>query len=173
MKKQTAVLSLVIALAAGAAPAFAQQKMDGMKGMDMGSEKAMPAAKTTHKGVVRRAAYAQLHRRVSAVADDMIPPGAAAQAETKFGQQRGRKHVRVIQAAQFPIVPARALEDPQIASRPRGIAPAKALSKANGHAVHAGKAMIDLPDKAVPVVYVIRRSDVVVTRGNAIRQGIV
>ena len=51
MKKQSALLSLLIALATGAAPALAQQKMGDMKGMDMGSEKAMPAAKATHKGI--------------------------------------------------------------------------------------------------------------------------
>ena len=51
MKMQTALVSLVIALAAGVAPALAQQKMDDMNGMEMGGEKTMPAAKTTYKGI--------------------------------------------------------------------------------------------------------------------------
>lgn len=60
--KQTAMAALMIALTLGAGAALAQQKMgdmkdmgmqkmDGMKSMDMGGQKAMPGAQTTHKGV--------------------------------------------------------------------------------------------------------------------------
>lgn len=40
--KHSTRLALFVALALGAGNALAQQKMEGMKGMDMGSEKAMP-----------------------------------------------------------------------------------------------------------------------------------
>lgn len=47
--KQTATLTLLIALALGAGSAFAGEKMDDMKGMDMGKSSA-PSMKT-HKAV--------------------------------------------------------------------------------------------------------------------------
>lgn len=49
--KQTALASLVIALAIAAGPVLAQQKMGDMKDMDMGGQKAMPGAQATHKSV--------------------------------------------------------------------------------------------------------------------------
>jgi len=47
--KTTALLPLVLALVAGTAQA--QQKMGDMKNMDMGGQKAMTGAQTTHKGI--------------------------------------------------------------------------------------------------------------------------
>lgn len=51
--KQTAILTLLVALALGAGTAFAADRMDDMKGMDMGGQKAKTGATHQAVGVVK------------------------------------------------------------------------------------------------------------------------
>src|SRR5262249_32824206 len=122
---------------------------------------------------MRRSSHPQLHRSVTAIADHLLPAGVAADAEASLPQKRRRKHVRELYPAQLAVVAHIVLEDTQIASCPRRVAPTEPLPEANRHAAVGVKPMVDLPEKAVPVVHVISGRLIVVAQPGAVWQRIV
>jgi len=60
--------------------------------------------------------------------------------------------------------PGRSLEDPRLLPGPGSIVAAETFSKAKGNAVGLREALIDLPDKAVPMVADVGGGQVVLPR---------